>query len=163
MPIELPTLWLVAVNVLGWPAIQLAVAWLFMRLPAGSFDPQSWLCRPRMWEAGGRLYERVFAVKLWKRRLPDAAPWFRGGFAKKNLSAADPSYVSRFIGETCRGECAHWTMMLAAPLFFLWNPWWADLIMVAYAIAANLPCILVQRYNRLRLSRLGSGRSRPPM
>ncbi|MCF7734052.1 MAG: hypothetical protein K9N23_20380 [Akkermansiaceae bacterium] len=35
-----------------------------------------------------------------------------------------------------------------------WNSWWADAVMAAYAIAANLPCILAQRYNRLRLRRL---------
>ena len=46
-----------------------------------------------------------------------------------------------------------------APVFFLWNPWWADLVMVAYALAANLPCILAQRYNRLRFQRLLARRS----
>lgn len=49
---------------------------------------------------------------------------------------------------------AHWTMLLAAPVFFLWNPWWADLIMVAYGVLANVPCILVQRHNRLRFARV---------
>ena len=31
---------------------------------------------------------------------------------------------------------------------------WADLIMVVYAVSANLPCILAQRYNRARIQRL---------
>ena len=42
----------------------------------------------------------------------------------------------------------------AEEAFFLWNPCWADLVMVAYALAANLPCILAQRYNRSRFQRL---------
>jgi hypothetical protein len=42
----------------------------------------------------------------------------------------------------------------SAPVFFLWNPWWGDLIIVLYALVANLPCILVQRYNRFRLQKL---------
>mgnify|MGYP003343114664 CR=1 FL=1 len=44
------------------------------------------------------------------------------------------------------GELCHWSALVCAPLFFLWNPWWGDLIVVGYALAANLPCILVQRY-----------------
>ena len=48
-----------------------------------------------------------------------------------------------------------------APLFFLWNPWWADLIMLTYALMANLPCIFAQRYNRLRFQRLLARRSWP--
>ena len=44
--------------------------------------------------------------------------------------------------------------MCASPLFFLWNRPWVGGLMVAYGILGNLPCILVQRYNRLRLTRL---------
>jgi glycosyl-4,4'-diaponeurosporenoate acyltransferase len=39
-------------------------------------------------------------------------------------------------------------------VFFLWNPWWGDAVIIVYAIGANLPCILAQRYNRLRLRHL---------
>jgi glycosyl-4,4'-diaponeurosporenoate acyltransferase len=44
--------------------------------------------------------------------------------------------------------------MLATPVFLVWNWWWVELLMVVYALAANLPCLLVQRYNRARLARL---------
>lgn len=44
--------------------------------------------------------------------------------------------------------------MPPAFLFFIWNPLWAGFIMIAYAILANLPFILTQRYNRPRLQRL---------
>ena len=72
---------------------------------------------------------------------------------------ADPDYLRRFIRETWRGELCHWGALGCAPVFFLWNPWWADVIMVSYGLLANLPCILAQRYNRLRLRRLLSRRS----
>jgi hypothetical protein len=68
-------------------------------------------------------------------------------------------HLHRFIRETWRGELCHWCALGCAPVFFLWNPWWADLIMVGYGLLANLPCILAQRYNRLRLQRLLSRRS----
>ena len=70
------------------------------------------------------------------------------------MASSDPHYLQVFIRETWRGELCHWTVLAFTPLFFLWNPWWADLVCLAYALAANLPCIIVQRYNRLRLRKL---------
>ena len=155
MPIELPIAWVVVLNVAGWPVIQFSLAWLFTRMPVAWFNPPAPLTR----EPRGRIYERLLAVKRWKDRLPDAARWFGGGFAKGSLRATDPDYLRRFLRETWRGELCHWVALAFAPLFFLWNPWWADTVMVAYAVAANLPCILVQRYNRARFHRLLGRRS----
>jgi glycosyl-4,4'-diaponeurosporenoate acyltransferase len=153
--IELPLAWIVVLNVGGWLAIQLALAWAFTRMPVTWFNPGT----PLAWERSGRLYEIVFRIKKWKDRLPDAARWFGGGFAKRTLAGKNPDYLQRFIRETWRGELCHWVAIGFAPVFFLWNPWWGDWIIVAYALAANLPCILVQRYNRLRLGRLLARRS----
>jgi glycosyl-4,4'-diaponeurosporenoate acyltransferase len=150
MPIELPVFWIVLLNVVGWPVIQVGLAWGFTRLPVAWFDPPD----ARTWERGGLFYERAFAIKRWKDRLPDAASWMGGGFAKGTLAGSDPNYLRRFICETWRGELCHWFALGFTPLFFLWNPWWGDAVIVAYAIAANLPCILAQRYNRLRLRKL---------
>lgn len=150
MPIELPIAWIVVLNVTGWPVIQIGLAWAFIRMPADWFSPGgTW-----SWERRGRFYERVFAIKRWKNLLPDGATWFGGGFAKGNLSGRDHGYLRRFARETWRGELCHWSTIGCTPVFFLWNPWWADLIMIGYALAANLPCILAQRYNRARIRRL---------
>lgn len=147
MPIELPTFWLVTLNVVGWPVIQLGLAWLFTRLPLAWFEPP----QPHAWERRGQFYQRAFRIKRWKDRLPDGASWISGGFAKGALTNSAPDYLRRFIRETWRGELCHWSAIAFTPVFFLWNPWWGDAVMIAYAIAANLPCILAQRYNRLRL------------
>jgi glycosyl-4,4'-diaponeurosporenoate acyltransferase len=159
MLIELPPVWIILINVAAWPVIHLVVAWCFTQLPALVFDTKHWLCRERSWESDGRFYERALAVRWWKNLLPDAAPWFRAGFAKKRLTDDSADYLAQFARETCRGELAHWTMMLFTPVFFLINPWWADLIIIAYAVLANLPCIVAQRYNRLRLCRVLSLRA----
>jgi glycosyl-4,4'-diaponeurosporenoate acyltransferase len=45
-------------------------------------------------------------------------------------------------------------LLAVSPLFLLWNPWWLGLVMIAYAVVANGPCILIQRYNRGRLVRV---------
>ncbi len=145
---------LVAVNILAWLAVHLSVPWLFTRMPAALFRPGGWLFRPRGWEKDGETYQRLFRVRAWKDRLPDGAALFRGGFRKKSLRRRDPGYLERFRVETCRGEAVHWAVFAAAGLFFVWNPPGAGLAMIAYGAAANLPCVIVQRYNRLRLERL---------
>jgi glycosyl-4,4'-diaponeurosporenoate acyltransferase len=150
MRIELPVGWIVALNVVGWPLIQLGLAWGFTRLPVAWFAPP----RALAWEHGGRIYQRVLRIKCWKDRLPDAARWFDGGFAKGALAGTQRDYLQRFVIETWRGELCHWCALACTPVFFLWNPWWGDAVIVAYAITANLPCILAQRYNRLRLRQL---------
>lgn len=152
--IELPAVWLVAVNVLGWLAIHLGFAWAGTRLPLRVFDPGSRLYRKRSWEREGRFYEEHLSIRSWKDRLPDGGRIFAGGFSKAGLSSRSGDYLRRFLLETCRGELVHWAVMSASVLFFLWNPWWAGLIMVVYGIGANLPCIVAQRYNRIRLARL---------
>lgn len=155
MLIELPVLWTVVLNVAGWPLIQLGLAWFFTRLPLAWFRPGDVF----IWEQNGRVYDRLFAIKRWKDRLPDGASWFASGFSKAKISARSPAYLQRFAAESWRGELCHWVALGFVPLFFLWNPWWGDLIIVAYALAANGPCILAQRYNRARFSRLARMRT----
>ena len=150
MLIELPIAWIVVLNVAGWPVIQFGLAWLFTRMPVVWFNPGV----GHAGEHGGRFYEHWFGIRRWKDRLPDAASWFGGGFAKGRLPGTKGDYLSRFIRETWRGELCHWFALGCTPVFFLWNPWWADLVMIAYAVAANLPCILAQRYNRSRFQRV---------
>lgn len=155
MAIELPVFWIVVLNAGGWPLIQLGLAWTFTRMPDRWFHPPC----ASFPSAERFLHERVFRTKRWKDKLPDAAAWFGGGFAKRNLASTTPDYLSRFIRETWRGELCHWSAFLFVPIYFLWNPLWADLVILTYAVAANLPCILAQRFNRIRLRGLLAKRS----
>lgn len=147
MPIELPLFWTLVLNVFLWPIIQIALAWSFIRMPAAWFNP------PPAFESV-RFHEKYLGIRHWKNLLPDGARWFAGGFAKSEMKTTDPDYLRRFIAETWRGELCHYCAFLFLPLFFVWNPWWGNLIMTSYAIIANCPCIIAQRYNRIRLSRL---------
>ncbi len=157
MPIELPVIWIVILNVTLWPVIQLALAWGFLRMPAAWFDVTDVKFQ---FETRG-FYQRWFGVKHWKDFLPDGASWFGGGFAKNELIATDSGYLQNFIRETRRGELCHCCAFLFVPIFFLWNPWWGNLVIITYAILANLPCVIAQRYNRIRLRRL-LARVKPP-
>lgn len=140
-------------DVIAWLVIQFGAAKAVTALDAYRLKPGGWLFRARGWERGGAFYENL-GVKRWKDRLPDAGPWFAGGFSKAGLTSRSREYLERFVIETCRGELAHWLAMLPAPLFFFWNRPWVGVLMVAYALAGNLPCVIAQRYNRRRLERL---------
>jgi glycosyl-4,4'-diaponeurosporenoate acyltransferase len=142
-----------AANFLGWPVLQLGIARFSLSLPLESFAGSRVLYEPRSWERDGRVYRDLLRVRRWKSVLPDGANWF-GAFSKKKLLSRDADYMRTFLLETRRAEFAHWIMLFCFPVFFLWNPPWAWLIMFAYAVLANLPIILVQRYNRLVLTRL---------
>jgi len=150
--------WAWVLNLLGWPIIHVTVGSLLLRWPEAAFAQDSWLTRERHCEQGGNLYRKLFAIQRWKRLLPDGAPWL-GGMAKKRLSGRSTAYFRDLVVETRRAEYAHWGMLLCTPWFFIWNPPWACAVMTAYGLAANLPCILAQRANRIQLSRMAHRRT----
>lgn len=153
--IFLPTAWTVFLDILAWLAIHLVVVRVMLRIPRCRFDPDRPLYQVRGWERAGGLYNNLFHIKRWKPFLPDGAGWLKtGGFPKKKLAARDLPYLRTFAAETCRAELTHWTIILAAPLFFLWNKPVVGWIMVAYASIENLPLIMTQRYNRARIAGL---------
>lgn len=149
MWIELPMLWIGLLNALGIPAAHLGISWVFTRMPLSWFSPTGFPFT--RWPGESRsFYDRVFRLKSWKQVLPDAGPWF-GGFAKKELRSADLAFLERFRAETCRSEAAHWVQWLVISGFVIWTPMpWAWVILL-YAPLSNLPCIILQRQNRLRL------------
>ena len=152
--IHLSNIWTVIVDFVAWFILHMVIAYGATLLPVKLFDEKMWLYRTRSWEKKGAFYTKLFRVESWKDKLPDGASWFSQGFAKKGLAQKKSEYLDRFVKETCRGELAHWFVIAVAPLFFLFNPWYAGIIMIIYAFMANLPCIIVQRYNRPRLMRI---------
>jgi glycosyl-4,4'-diaponeurosporenoate acyltransferase len=137
-----------------WLVIHVGASLYVSKMPIASFDPKSWLYRERGWEKAGSTYQALFRVRRWKELLPDGAAVSKSGFRKKRLRSSDRAYIRTFILETCRAELTHWLIFVFAPIFFLWNDWWVGTIMIAYGIAANVPCIIAQRYNRIRLARV---------
>jgi len=154
MLIELSIPVVIVLNITAWVVIQLGLAWAFTQMDASRFNQDGFLARTRHWERKGRVYARLFGIKRWKELLPDGASWFSCGVAKARLQGKSEDVLGQFARETWRGELVHWLALLALPVFCLWNPWWAVAVNAAYAVAANLPCILVQRYNRARLNRV---------
>ena len=154
MLFHLPRLWVILLDIVVWAAIHMGVSYTVTQLPVEYFNPAGWLYKKRSWEKEGALYERIFSIKTWKGLLPDGAAIFKGGFTKKKLKKSDAVYLQRFLKETCRGELVHWITFLLSPIFFLWNLWWVGFIMIVYAVIVNMPCIITQRFNRIRLNRI---------
>lgn len=161
---RLPDGALVLVNVVVWFAWSVMAGYIGHRWPRRSFERDSWWSRLRSFERGRRFYARVTRIHAWKDRLPELGGLFPGGFAKRRVGRS-PMHLSQFIAETRRAEAVHWVVFWLWPIFALWNPPWAVAVMLGYATAANIPCVLVQRYNRGRLlaalRRLDT-RARPP-
>jgi glycosyl-4,4'-diaponeurosporenoate acyltransferase len=147
--VELPDPVMVGLDIVVWGGWSALVGFWAHRRPERAFDHDTAITRLRSFE-NARFYERGLHIKRWKDRLPEAGALFTGGFAKRTVQRAS---LARFVTETRRAEWTHWTIMLATPVFLVWSWWWVELVMVAYALAANAPCLLVQRYNRMRLLR----------
>ncbi len=152
--VHFPTFWTILLDFAAWFVIHMGVVLAMVSLPVTRFDPDARIFRPRPWEEEGALYRRVFRIRKWKGNLPDGSRFFRyRGFYKTRMEEVSPEYMIAFMLETCRAELTHWVIMLFAPLFFLWNPLWVGFFMILYAAVENLPLIMAQRYNRLRLRR----------
>lgn len=157
MTLTLPAV--VAVDAAAWCAVQVASGYAVHRLPDGWLDTDRWLFRERACEGAGRLYRHTLAVPKWKKLLPEAGAVFPGGFDKRALRSGDTAELVRYRRETRRAELGHWLAVAPLPLFALWNPLWLWPAMAFYAVAVNGPCIVSQRYNRLRISRVLAARA----
>lgn len=139
------SLWLGAHSITGYVAHRL---------------PGRWLARDRGvmrlwgWEDRGRCYERLLRVSKWKDRVPEAGAIFAGGVSKRHLEGRSDGSLARFAAEARRAEIAHWTCLLAIPVAVLWNPLVGVVLMAAYGVIANVPFIVIQRYNRARIIHL---------
>lgn len=152
--IELPIAWTALVDIAAWALFHLGISYALYRMPLRVFEKETALTRIRYWEQGGRTWQRLLRVRQWKDRLPDGDSVLGRGFPKKRLGEGSADYLRQFVAESRRAEWTHWLLIPPAFLFFLWNPPWASWVMVAYALAANVPFILIQRFNRPRLMRL---------
>jgi glycosyl-4,4'-diaponeurosporenoate acyltransferase len=152
--IVLSPIWTILLDFFAWFVIHMGISYRVTQLHRGVFNSKNWLFRERRWEKNGKIYEILFKVKFWKDWLPDAGPWFKGGFPKRKLLSLDADYLKRFIIETCCGETAHWIIFLCSPIFFFWNKAWVGCLMIGVGAVLNLPCVTVQRYNRFRCEAL---------
>jgi glycosyl-4,4'-diaponeurosporenoate acyltransferase len=107
-------------------------------------------------------YERGLGIRRWKGWIPDAGNALPGGIRKASLARREPTSLRRLIAETRRAELVHWALWPAWLATALWLPPAGVLLNLLFASLFNLPCVLIQRFNRLRLQRLLLGMARSP-
>ncbi len=150
----IPRIWAIALAFVLWGLFQTGAALLSLKIPAKYLDPDSFYFRSHPWEQGGAVYDKVFLVKRWKKFLPDGGAALGGGYAKKNLSDFSTDNLNQFLVESCRAEITHIIAIFPFWVFGLFASPQVVAIMLIYALAANIPCVLVQRYNRPRIGKL---------
>ncbi|BBI33629.1 glycosyl-4,4'-diaponeurosporenoate acyltransferase CrtO family protein [Cohnella abietis] len=152
------TVWTITANVLGVLIIHLGIAYACYRMPDYWFvkrHPSSYqqlTAKDSLREE--RFYDRVLKIRKWKDRLPEGSKLFRQAFDKSKLQHKTAVHYRQFILETRRAEWTHSLSILPAPLFLIWNNAIGSGLMIAYSLIANIPFILIQRYNRFRLNRI---------
>ena len=147
----------IAADAAVWAAWGTAVGYVAARAPDTRFAHDTWLTRIRVWERDGRTWERL-GVRRWKAVIPELGALF-GGRSKRRLPSRDRDGLVQFTVETRRAEAVHWAVPLGLGVMPIWSPTWVTAVMAAYAVAANAPCIVIQRYNRARAGRSLDGRA----
>jgi len=135
-----------------WGTAAVVVGWLFARRDWKTFLVAGVITRLRPWENKKR-YERLLLVRGWKDLLPEAGTWF-GGVSKRNLPTIAEGGRTRFGAESLRAERVHLTLLLVVPITLIWSRGWWMLITIMIGVVMNVPCIIVARYNRVRLALL---------
>ena len=65
--------------------------------------------------------------------------------------------AAALVQETCRAELVHGaSCLLGLAFLWLWPGWGGAIVLAVWVLLANLPFILIQRYNRPRLMRLAA-------
>ena len=142
--------------------VQCALGWLSWSLLVGALAnriPTSWLAAGhliwrRPWRESRQGFERRLAIRRWKGWLPDAGNALPKGVAKAALVGRNRADLERLMLETRRAELVHLLLWL---FWIVTSSWLAPaevLLNLLFACGFNLPCIWIQRYNRLRLIRL---------
>ena len=151
--IVLPTLLTIVIDILVWGILQLSIARLSLEFK-DKFLSNNRIFKVLKFEKDGEFYNQYFRIKLWKDKLPDGSKILKNSFSKQSFNAKDLDYLNKFLIEINRAEISHWLQILPAPLFFLFNVEWVGYFMIGYALIANIPFILAQRYNRARVIKI---------
>jgi glycosyl-4,4'-diaponeurosporenoate acyltransferase len=139
-------------TVLVWVVCGVVVGWSYARRPWQTMLTCGVITSLRRWERRD-FYERVLRVRAWKDMLPEAGTWF-GGISKRSLPRHLDGGLQRFVAESLRAERVHLAYLLCIVVTMSWTRGWWLFLTFGFAIAVNVPCIVVARYNRIRLAHL---------
>ncbi len=146
--------WILILSIILWFIFQVSAAIVSRKIPNNWYASNSFLFKERNWENRGEFYSDVFKVKKWKKFLPDGAAVTKDGYRKRNLTNYSQENLEIFLIESRRAEFTHYLAILPFWVFGLFAPIKIIGYMFIYALFINMPCIIVQRFNRPRILRI---------
>ena len=149
--VKLPDILIVGLCVVSWLAWSFLIGFIGNRLPLKLLETDTWLTQKYPWGENRQWYEKVLRLKIWKDWFPEAGDFFPGGFRKSSIGGGNYAVMFRFLMETRRAEYVHISIWLFWLVTIFWTPIGGVFINLFVGTAFNLPCIWIQRYNRLRL------------
>lgn len=119
-------------------------------MPASWFNEEAFPFTCCDWEKSGTVYNAL-EIRKWQNRLPDMSKIFPQLMQEKKISHNFQDELPIMIKETCIAEFIHVLLCLAG-LYCIWLwPGFGGLTAAVINTLANIPFILIQRYNRPRL------------
>lgn len=134
-----------------------------LAFPIGRMLPKRWFrydafpFRAFSWEKDGKCYHAL-SVRQWMHQVPDMSRIVTGCMylkrkeLPKNYTEEDVRWL---LDETCVAETVHFLLCVAGMhCMELWQGIGGVIFWVLYVVLCNLPYIVIQRYNRPKLTRL---------
>ena len=146
----LKLLFLFILNGILWFCAHMYISKLFLRINDQHYIDGPLKLRSFNFEDKGTVYQKYFKVKSWKDKMPEGSQFFTNTYNKRELKNNSPETINEFLVEVNRAEITHWGILFTLPIVLLFNPRWTYKIHSIYALAANIPFIIIQRYNRPR-------------
>ena len=146
----LKLLFLFILNGILWFCAHMYVSKLFLRINDQHYIDGPLKLRSFNFEDKGTVYQKYFKVKSWKDKMPEGSQFFTNSYNKRELKDNSPETINEFLVEVNRAEVTHWGILFTLPIVLLFNPRWTYKIHSIYALSANIPFIIIQRYNRPR-------------
>jgi glycosyl-4,4'-diaponeurosporenoate acyltransferase len=89
-------------------------------------------------------------VDKWKRYLPEAGAFFKGGINKASLGPNTTNRLETMMNEFQRARVVHLLLIFVWPITLAFNPLWITLAMAPYVLIANVPCLISLTYSYYR-------------
>lgn len=127
------------------------IGYLVTQLPKKFLEKDYFFTNLLFFEKNPQWYRKYLMIDKWKEKMPELGGFFKDGFQKRSVAQGEINQLKLFIQETRRAEIAHWLMTAGWILTISFNPLWAIIFNIIFAHLVNFPCLIIQRYNRVRL------------
>ncbi|HKK96501.1 MAG TPA: hypothetical protein VJ916_09350 [Anaerovoracaceae bacterium] len=141
----------IAISFILWPTFQFIASRIANKLPISFYNDNNVLFKTKKWEKGGSFYQTYFRIKSWKEYMPDSSFFNKNKYAKKRITDFSDENLYRFLIESRKAELVHILSVLPFWVWIIISRVEVMLLMLLYALIANIPCIIIQRYNRPRI------------